>query len=65
MVRSVRWGWVTMGTEGEPLGAFFRTVQGGLQAGFQLAQAALTGMGETGDALIFVSSRSVTNETAY
>jgi NAD(P)-dependent dehydrogenase (short-subunit alcohol dehydrogenase family) len=53
----------------ETLGSFFRTVQVGLQAGFQLTHAAWPRMSETGGALIFVSSRSgiegFANETAY
>ncbi|MFT3973714.1 MAG: SDR family oxidoreductase [Amaricoccus sp.] len=55
--------------EDETLGSFCRTVQVGLQAGFQLARAAWPGMSETGGTLIFVSSRSgiegFANETAY
>lgn len=55
--------------EEETLGSFFRTVQVGLQAGFQLARAAWPGMIETGGVLIFVSSRSgiegFADETAY
>lgn len=55
--------------EEETFGSFSRTVQVGLQAGFQLAHAAWPGMSETGGTLIFVTSRSgvegFVNETAY
>ena len=54
----------------EDFDSFFRTVNVGLQAGFQLARAVWKGMADNGGgALIFVSSRSgiegFANETAY
>lgn len=54
----------------EDFDSFFRTVNVGLQAGFQLARAVWKGMQDSGGgALIFVSSRSgiegFANETAY